>query len=73
MRGYDITEEQRDELVRVYVAQGTAAAAPLAEKYGVCRRYPSILARDRGLSKKAPRTDNDPRWALAISRGPVCA
>jgi hypothetical protein len=84
MRGYDITPEQRDDLVRAYVANGTAATAPLAAKYGVCRKYPSILARERGLShcygdpnsprvKKATRADDDHRWRWAIERGAVIA
>lgn len=46
------TKEQREEILRVLVAEGTGAATALCLGYGLSARYWSKLASERGVSNR---------------------
>ena len=82
MRGKRLTEEQRAELLKVYLTGDSKAAKALAAKIGVHEHYLSLIARRNGhfnnygrIGRVAPKPSqpNDPRWKWAIERGPVIA
>lgn len=47
-----VTEAQRQEILRVYKEQGTKAAGVLCVSLGLCPRYYSKLACERGVSRR---------------------
>ena len=77
---YKLNPAKRDELLKLYLAQGYEAAKPLAESYGIQARYLARLARRNGYHNNYVRKDRvkvkksspqDPRWNWAIERGSV--
>lgn len=47
-----VPEETRQEILRVYTAEGTDAASELCIRIGLSSRYYSSLAYKRGVSRK---------------------
>lgn len=82
MRGINLTPEQIESLIKAYMEGGLRASANLASQYGVNRKYPYFLARDRGLKfdygykkgqSRLTQVEEDYRWAWARQRGAVLA
>jgi hypothetical protein len=78
--GPKLTDEQRAQLLKLYLEQGYRPASALAVSFGVSDRYPAQLARKNGIPcnyKLRGRNygrktgANDPRWRLAIERGAI--
>jgi hypothetical protein len=73
--GFKITKEQREELVKLWLAGGQQAVAAKQREYGVADKYASNQASIMGIHRcdMITRSDVDPRWVWAIERGPVLA
>lgn len=82
MRGINLTPDQIESLVQAYKGGGLAGSEGLCKQYGVNRKYPYILAAERGLKydygytkaqSRQTKKQEDVRWQWAIERGPVIA
>jgi hypothetical protein len=79
-RGPKLTDEQRAQLLKLYLEQGYRAASALAVSLGASERYPAQLARKNGYTNNHQRAGRsyghktgarDHRWQWAIQRGAI--
>jgi hypothetical protein len=62
-----INEAQRQEILRVYMEEGTDAAGALCISLGLCLRYYSRLASERGVVRRKVRPLTSAQKAKARS------
>ena len=66
-----ITKEQRDEVLRVFLSDGPAAAVVLTASLGLSAKYAHKLAAERGFAYRYPRPPGKPRAAKVPRAKPV--
>jgi hypothetical protein len=88
MRRRKVSPRTRDQLIQIYLHMGSDVSAASCLEHGVNSKYAASEASSMGLSRPiwragnryknnhveySTRSQNDPRWELAIERGAVVA